>query len=220
MVRERLPVIIVATGRPGLGCSVVSSLIALAAMSDGSRVLWLEANAADGGPDTLAARVAQAGEHDLLVVDAGSRLDGLFASCSLGGRRTLLLVTGESRPDLAAAYAVAKSAHSHPDAPAIAIASNRLDDSSGQWAAEILVEACGRFLGRAPIIAGVIPDDATLSAALSAGMTIADAAEGSPTLDAARQILSVLRTKRSVLGKNVPVRQDMPGSAALPATGR
>jgi MinD-like ATPase involved in chromosome partitioning or flagellar assembly len=198
----------------------VSSLVALAAMSDGTRVLWLEANAADADPATLAARVEGAGDHDLVVIDAGSRLEGLLSSCAIAGRRTVLLVTGESRADLAAAYAVAKSVHSQPDAPAIAIASNRLDEDSGQWAGEILVEACARFLGRTPVIAGVIPDDATLSAALSAGMTIADAADGSPALEAARQVVSVLRSNRSVLGKNVPVRQDMPGSAALPASGR
>jgi MinD-like ATPase involved in chromosome partitioning or flagellar assembly len=219
MARDRLPIIVVASGRPGLGCSVVSSLVALAAMSDGSRVSWLEAHA-DGGPETLATRVDTAGEHDLVVIDAGSHLDGILASCAIAGRRTLLLVTGEARADLAAAFAVAKSVHSRPDAPAIAIASNRLDDSSGQWAAEILVEACGRFLGRSPLIAGVIPDDASLAAALAAGMSIGDAAQGSPTLEAAKRVVTALDSKRLVLGKNVPVRQDMPGSTALSASGR
>jgi MinD-like ATPase involved in chromosome partitioning or flagellar assembly len=194
MAREQ--VIAVACGRPGLGASVVAALVALAAMGEGTRVLWIEAHAPEGGPDTLAARVAAAGAHDLVVVDAGSRIDGVDAACALGDC-TLLLVLGDARADLAVGYAMAKHAAARPAAPALAAVTNRLDALSARWAAESLADACARFLGRPMLVAGHLADDPTLAAALAAGMPVADAAAGSPVMDAARHALRALRSRRA-----------------------
>jgi len=192
MVREPVPVIAVACGRPGLGGSVVSALVALAAMAQGARVLWLEAYAPEGGPETLAARVASAGAHDLVVVDAGSRMHGIAAACTLSTECTLLLVVGDARADLAASFAVAKFASNLAYPPALSVVSNRVDPTSGTWAANALANACARFLDRAMAVVGHVPDDPTLAAALAAGMPIADAAHGSPASEAAALLIESL----------------------------
>lgn len=191
MPRET-PLIAVAGGRPGLGTSVVAALVALAAMRDGAHVAWLESHAPDGGPETLAARLAaelsDTRSSDLVVVDAGARLDGIAAACAVPATCTLLLVTSDAAADIAAAFAVAKaaSALSHP--PALAVVASRLDAAAGRWACETVADACARWLGRTITVAGTIPNDPTLAAALAAGMPVADAADGSPAADAARLV--------------------------------
>lgn len=192
MARDQVPVIAVACGRPGLGGSVVAALVALAAMTHGERVLWLEAYAPDGGPETLAARHAAAGAHDLVVVDAGSRLHGIAAACTLSTECTLLHVVGDARADLAASFAVAKVASNLAYPPALAVVSNRVDPTSGTWAANALANACTRFLDRTMSVAGHVPDDPTLAAAIAAGMPIADAAHGSPASEAAALLIESL----------------------------
>ncbi|HYD52450.1 MAG TPA: hypothetical protein VEA99_07475 [Gemmatimonadaceae bacterium] len=199
MAPDPAPIVVVAAGRPGLGASVVAALVALAAMTEGEQVLWIEADAPEGGPDTLAARVANADAYELVVVDAGARADAAAAACALEGERTLLLVVGDERADLAASYAMAKAVvmAAERDAnrlpPTLAVVANRLDAVSARWAAESLADACRRFLGRPMLVAGHLPDDPTLAAAIAAGMPIADAAHGSPASDAAAAVRRRLR---------------------------
>ena len=57
-------------------------------------------------------------------------------------------------------------------------------------ACDYLVTACTHFLGRAIDIAGVVPDDACLQAAVGAGMSVYDALDGSPAAEAVRGIVT------------------------------
>lgn len=200
MARDQVPVIAVACGRPGLGGSVVAALVALAAMELGDRVQWLESHAPDGGPETLASRLDASGAHDLVVVDAGSRLHGIAAACTLSTDCTLLLVVGDARADLAASFAAAKVASHLAYPPSLAVVSNRVDPTSGTWAANALANACSRFLDRPMSVAGHVPDDPTLAAAIAAGMPIADAALGSPASEAAALLLESLASSRTAFG--------------------
>lgn len=188
----RVSVIIVASGRRGLGSTVVAALVALAAMAAGRRVAWLEAEAPEGGPDTLAGRLANAESHDLAVIDAGASPDAVRAACALTAAPMLLVVTGDDRADMAASYGAIKLALAANADASLAIVANRVDASAGRWAAEALADACARFLDRAARVAGTIPDDPTLAAALAAGMPIADAAEGSPVSEAAARVAQLL----------------------------
>ena len=57
----------------------------------------------------------------------------------------------------------------------------------------MLAAAAERFLGETPGFMGAIPRDASLSTALQGGMTLLDAAAGSPALDSAVAIVEGLR---------------------------
>lgn len=191
-------ILVVAAGRRRLGASVTASLVALAAMHEGARVAWLDA-LAEGGPGTLPERVGRAGAYDLAVIDAGASAEAVHAAVALPGRRTLLLVTGDDRADLAAGYAVLKSAVSRADDLALAAAATRLAPDAARWACDVLAESCARFLGRPLLVAGALPDDPTLAAALAAGMPIGDAADGSPTAGAAAEVARALRAPQHPL---------------------
>ncbi|MDF1506485.1 hypothetical protein PYV61_26255, partial [Roseisolibacter sp. H3M3-2] len=135
--------------------------------------------------------------HDLVVVDAGSRLDGVRAALDVARAAAdaaaaagagnlavrLLVVTGSDPIALAASYALVKGAAADaPDAPPIPVdvLASRLDDEEARRAFEHLEGAARHFLRQPLRLAGALPDDATLAVALRAGMPLQDAAAGSP----------------------------------------
>jgi hypothetical protein len=75
------------------------------------------------------------------------------------------------------------------DAP-IAVVANRHSDVLAGEACDFLVGACSHFLGRTIDVAGIVPDDPCLQAAVGAGMAVRDALEGSPAADAMRGVVT------------------------------
>ncbi len=251
--------LLVASGKGGVGTSVVAALTALAAAQRGDRVLIVDTTESGGTlhilfgqrptsslwsliaprsrPDdvliavddgltlvaggTCAAAVPPATDHerraaltrlahayskfDVVIFDGGSRLDTITAVSELADP-SLLLVTSADRLALAANYALVKSVRAaRTDAP-ISVVCNRHGEALAEEACDFLVGACSHFLGRTIDVAGVIPDDPCLQAAVGAGMTVRDALDGSPAADAIRGVVDAL----------LPSRLTAPRPAAMP----
>jgi MinD-like ATPase involved in chromosome partitioning or flagellar assembly len=149
--------------------------------------------------------------HDLTVIDAGSRLDtvraGLetaraaadAAAAAPGGNLAvrLLVVTGSDPIALAASYALVKGVGAHEGTPgtpplAVDVLANRVSDDDARLAFEHVDAAARQFLQHPLRHAGVVPDDASLGAALRAGMPLQDAAVGSPAAVAMQLVASRL----------------------------
>lgn len=235
-------VLVVASGKGGVGTSVIAALVAVTAAWDGARVLLVDADdqvgtqhrlfgvrpvrsivalrtpatTADdvlipmgeqfslvaGGPSLgdgeplattdrrrILARVRDAfAGYDRIVIDAGSRLDVVAAACDAGVGR-LLAVTAADRIALAANFALVKAVTQRAPHLQVAVVANRHEPGVGEQAGANLKEAARQFLHRALDFAGAVPDDSCLQAAIGAGMTIQDAADGSPAAQAVRALL-------------------------------
>ena len=250
-MRQRVDSLLVASGKGGVGTSVVASLAALAAAERRDRVLLVDANEGGGtlhhlfgvrptsslwmlgdervhandvmmrvdenvtlvAGGTSGTAVAPANDaerraalarlahvyrdYDTIIFDGGSRLDTISAISELTDP-TLLLVTSADRLALAANYALVKSVSAKRNEAPIAVVANRHSDALASEACEFLIGACSHFLGRTIDVAGVIPDDPCLQAAVGAGMTVRDALDGSPAAEAMRGIITkVLPSSRS-----------------------
>ena len=134
---------------------------------------------------------------DLVVVDAGSRLEAVLTACG-GGVTRLVLVAGDDQIALAATHALLKAVTARLGSVAAEVVVNRC---AGEGAAELfapLAEAAERFLDRRLELAGAIPHDPCLQGGLGAGMALQDAAAGSPCALAARLIgLRLVNTPES-----------------------
>ena len=237
--------LLVASGKGGVGTSVLATLMALSAAHDDRRVLLVDATESGGTlhhlfgvrparslwmlarpnaelRDTLMAidetltliaggtaggatpprngderRAALAtvsqvfDAFDLIVVDGGSRLDALNGIVDALNPR-IVLATSADRLALAANYALVKSLRARREDLEISVAANRHGVAVAEEACEFLIGACSHFLGRSIGIAGVVPDDPCLQAAIGAGMSVRDALEGSPAADAARSVLNAM----------------------------
>lgn len=242
-MRQRIDSLLVASGKGGVGTSVIASLAALSAAARGDKVLLIDANEGSGtlhhlfgvrptaslwmlidertqpsdvlmsidekltlvcggttgaavAPTTETERRNALGrlahvyrDYDTIIFDGGSRLDTISAIGELTDP-TLLLVTSADRLALAANYALVKSViGKRSDAP-IAVVANRHSESLAGEACDFLIGACSHFLGRTIDVAGVIPDDPCLQAAVGAGMTVRDALDGSPAAEAMRGVVA------------------------------
>jgi flagellar biosynthesis protein FlhG len=125
----------------------------------------------------------------LIIFDGGSRLDTITAICELVDP-AVLLVTSADRLALAANYALVKAVHARRPNANVSVLSNRHGETVADEACEFLVGACTHFLNRAIDIAGALPDDPCLQAAVGAGMSVRDAFDGSPAADAIRGVMS------------------------------
>lgn len=242
-MRQRVDCLLVASGKGGVGTSVIASLAALAASDRGDRVLLVDATEAGGtlhhlfgvrpthslwmlvdersepeqigmtidnrltlvaggtsgtaiAPTTDVERRAALARlahlypsYDTIIIDGGSRLDTISAISELADP-SLLLVTSADRLALAANYALVKSVSARRDDAPIAVVSNRHGESLAEDACEFLIGACSHFLGRTIEVAGAVPDDPCLQAAVGAGMTVRDALDGSPAAEAVRGVLT------------------------------
>jgi flagellar biosynthesis protein FlhG len=121
--------------------------------------------------------------YDLVVIDAGSRLDSVLAACApVAGR--MVAVSTPDRVSLASTYALVKVVGGKlPELP-ITVVVNRGDED----AAETLRGAVRRFLARSLDGVGAIPDDECLRAGINAGMDIQDAAVDSPAATAMLEV--------------------------------
>ncbi|MBV9881219.1 MAG: hypothetical protein JO180_12020 [Gemmatirosa sp.] len=193
-----------------------------------------------GGPGVTGAAAAEPAErrallrrvtalypgHDLVVVDGGSRLDTVCACCdALGGSATRLLVVAGTDPvSLAAAYALMKAARGGSDAaparsPATDVVVNRHDETAARHGFAQIEQACLEFLGAAVRLAGILPDDTCLEAALRAGMPLQDAAAGSPAAVAAQALVDGLLDDLAGGGSRPAPRSAASNAASNAASG-
>jgi MinD-like ATPase involved in chromosome partitioning or flagellar assembly len=134
----------------------------------------------------LFGRVAELYErYDLVVVDAGSRLEAVLTACA-GGVSRLLLVTTTDPIAMAATHALLKAVDARQPGLPVDVLVNRAAAPDAERVAAQLGDAAARFVGRELGFAGAIPDDPCLQGGLGAGMTVQDAAAGSPAALAAR----------------------------------
>jgi MinD-like ATPase involved in chromosome partitioning or flagellar assembly len=125
----------------------------------------------------------------LVIFDGGSRLDSVTAITELVDP-ALLMVTSADRLALAANYALVKTVSARRRDAIVSVISNRHSETVAADACEFLIGACTHFLGRTIDVAGSVPDDPCLLAAVGAGMSVVDAADGSPAADAVRLVVS------------------------------
>ncbi|CAN5237524.1 MinD/ParA family protein [soil metagenome] len=262
LLRER--VIVVASGKRGVGTSVAASLLALVCATEGARVLLVDGNEKHGALHLLfgvrptqatdvlddasrrdndllvpitdrlslaaswsanehqpsiddeprGARLARllqpSDEHDYVIVDAGSRLDTVLAATAAGAG-TALIVSDANRISLASNYALIKVLSQRAPAVRCSVLVNRHDEPIARAATGQLSEACQRFLDKDLPSAGWLPNDASLSAAVGAGMPIADAAEDSPATTA------MLAIAERILPSLAAVKSRAAGSGTHPA---
>lgn len=239
----RPTMLLIASGKGGVGTSMIAALAALAAAARGQHVLLVDASESGGGLHhlfavrpttgmwsltdtrtpvddalmqindrlTLIAGGTNAGgptpatdvdrrtalarlariysRYQLVIFDGGSRLDSVTAITELVDP-SLLLVTSADRLALAANYALVKTVSTRRRDASVTVISNRHGEAVAADACEFLVGACSHFLGRTIDVAGSVPDDPCLQAAVGAGMTVHDALEGSPAAEAVRAVLS------------------------------
>lgn len=243
--RGAASMLLVASGKGGVGTSMVATLIAMSAAERGERVLLVDATEGGGtlhhlfglrparslwslsvptarADDTVISiddglsliaggtsggGVVPATDHErraalargatafssysVVVIDGGSRLDTITAIAEVIEPSTLL-VTSADRLALAANYALVKSLSARKPDAIISVLTNRHGEAAATEATGFLVGACSHFLGRTIDVAGAIPDDPSLLAAVGAGMSVRDAVEGSPAADAVRGIVTRL----------------------------
>jgi flagellar biosynthesis protein FlhG len=235
--------LLVASGKGGVGTSMIAALAAMAAAARGERVLLVDATEGGGTlhhlfgarpthslwmlsdsrvhPDqtlldvgenltlvaggTSATAQAPSSDHErrsaltrlahvysnyqLVIFDGGSRLDTIVAIAELVDP-ALLVVTSADRLALAANYALVKSIAGRRPQALMSVVVNRHSEAVAGEACEFLRGACSHFLGRSIDIAGAVPDDPCLLAAVGAGMTVRDASAGSPAADTIRDVIT------------------------------
>lgn len=133
-------------------------------------------------------RVAELYEHhDLVVVDGGSRLESVTAAMTAGVER-LVVVTGTDRIGLAAAYALVKVARGRFGDVPTELVVNRAVGNAGLAAHRIVDGAAERFLHADVPLAGAIPEDPAVPAAIEATGILA-LEPGTPGRDAAFRLV-------------------------------
>lgn len=155
-------------------------------------------------------------QYSLIIFDGGSRLDTVAAICELVDP-AVLLVTSADRFALAANYALVKSVHSRRPNAIVSVLSNRHGAVVADEACEFLVGACTHFLNRAIDIAGALPDDPCLQAAVGAGMSVRDAFDGSPAADAIRGVMSRFIPSWPTAPRGAPVALHSSSSSSSPS---
>ncbi|GJG86568.1 hypothetical protein tb265_17490 [Gemmatimonadetes bacterium T265] len=207
---EPLPsVLVAASGASRCGTTLASAILAVAASSLGRDVLLVDAtrsgtllplvgahDAAAAVSPTLTAAAADvsalfplleappAAAGAAVLVDAGARLGtvlgALAAALAAGLAPGLLVVTGTDAAQLAAAYALIKVAAERGLTTATEVVVVGGDAAEARDAFALLTAGVRRFLDRPLALAAHVPEDPSLAVALAAGMSVHDAAAGSP----------------------------------------
>ena len=135
---------------------------------------------------------------DLVVIDAGSRLDAVLAAITPhAGERLLAVSSGSDPVGLASTYALCKAVHERHPALAVEVLVNRQDPREAARYHEAVDAGARQFLGWTLPLAGAIPDDPTLAATLRAGLPFLEAAAGSPAANAAHAVVRQVLDPRS-----------------------
>lgn len=137
-------------------------------------------------------------QADLVVVDCGARLDPVLASITPHANERLVAVSAGSDPvALAATYALCKAVHTRHRALPVDVLVNRHEGSEAARCFDAIDAGARQFLGLSLRLAGAIPADPTLDAALRRGMPFPDAAAGSPAALAAHDVVMRALSVRS-----------------------
>ncbi len=127
---------------------------------------------------------------DLVVIDAGARLDTVLGAITPhSGERLLAVAAGSDPVGLAATYALCKAVHARHGVLPLDVLVNRHEGSDAVRCFDAIDAGARQFLGTTLRLCGAIPSDPTLDAALRAGMSFPDAAAGSPAAIAAHDIV-------------------------------
>lgn len=130
---------------------------------------------------------------DLVVVDCGSRFDSVSSAVTPhAGERLVAIASGADPIGLAATFALCKAVQGRHSALPLDVLVNRHEGREALRCFDTIDAGARQFLGSALRYAGAVPADATLEAALRAGMSFPDAAAGSPAAIAAHAL--VMRT--------------------------
>jgi len=130
---------------------------------------------------------------DLVVIDCGARIDTVLAAITPHADERLVAVSAGSDPvGLASTYALCKAVHTRHGALPIDVLVNRYEGSEAARCFDAIDAGARQFLGISLRLAGAVPADPTLDAALRAGMPFPHAAAGSPAAIAAHEV--VMRT--------------------------
>lgn len=131
-----------------------------------------------GSDEVARARDTLYGRHDLVVIDAGWRMDTVLDACA-GGAERIVFVTTPEREALSACYGLIKGVEVRLPGMRFEVLVNRQASSSARTAFEQLQAATLTFLRRAVVLAGGVPEDACLRAGTKGGMPVDDAAADS-----------------------------------------
>jgi len=127
---------------------------------------------------------------DLVVIDAGARVDTVLAALTPHAAERLMAVSAGSDPvGLASTFALCKAVHARHGALPTDVLVNRHEGSEAARCFAAIHAGAQQFLGLTLRLAGAIPADPTLDAALRAGMPFPDAAAGSPAAIAAHDVV-------------------------------
>ena len=127
---------------------------------------------------------------DLVVIDCGARIDTVLAAITPHADERLIAVSAGSDPvGLASTYALCKAVHTRHGALPIDVLVNRHEGSEAARCFDAIDAGARQFLGSALRLAGAVPSDPTLDAALRAGMPFPHAAAGSPAAIAAHEVV-------------------------------
>lgn len=130
-------------------------------------------------------------ERDVVVIDAGSRLDAIDRSLDLDAG-SIVAVSGIDAISLASTHALLKAVRERADfAPSILL--NRADGRDAHRASDILADGARRFLGEAPDILGMVPSDGAFVGGLTDGAMLAERLVVSTLTDA---VLPLMRRMR------------------------
>lgn len=132
-------------------------------------------------------------EFEFVVIDGGSRLDGLRGNDLLGAGR-LLAASAVDRVSLAATHALVKACTTQRPGLGVGVAINRSGEAEARGAVEVLKEGVGRFLARSIEFSGALPEDPHFRQAIDQGATIQEAATRGVLADAVRDLAQRLIT--------------------------
>jgi flagellar biosynthesis protein FlhG len=128
---------------------------------------------------------------DLVVIDCGSRLEAVLSALTPhDGERVLAVASGHDPIGLASTYALVKALRARHGALVTELVVNRHEGSEATRCFEAIDAGARQFLGTSLRLAGAVPSDPTLDAALRAGMPFPEAAAGSPAALAAHEVVS------------------------------
>jgi MinD-like ATPase involved in chromosome partitioning or flagellar assembly len=119
--------------------------------------------------------------YDAVVVDGGSRLDSVMASCAAASGR-LVCVTTRDPIAQAAAYALVKVARARFEGLPVELLVNRAAEEEGRVAHDLVDVASATFEGRGVPFA--VPDDEALVRTVDARVSLAGLSASSPAADA------------------------------------
>lgn len=256
-------VVLVGSGKGGVGTSTVAAMLAVMAAADGRDVLLVDADESHGAlplllgveprlpfarlrggeaaPDNLlvplghglallpaggpvdpAERLGPADRRvlmrrvsalfprfELVVIDAGSRLEAAVTAAALGITRFLAVTTPE-RIAAAATYALVKTLDARVEGLPVDLLFNRCRVTAATAAFAEVERATRRFLDRPLAFAGAVPDDDRLRALADAGTPLQEAAAmGTPAAAACHELAVRIGGRQSE--RDAPFRRPAQG---------